>query len=107
MDESFALPPDFRVDEVLRDGRAFQSDVAPRPLVVRYGPAVARWIAEREGGTIDEDGSVTVTHPLADVDWAMRHVLQYGADAEVLAPIDVRDAVARRLDAMLGEGAAG
>ena len=91
---------------MLRDGRAFQSDVAARPLVVRYGPAVARWIAEREGGMLDEDGSVTVTHPLADVDWAVRHVLQYGADAEVLAPADVREAIVRRLDAMLAGGAA-
>jgi hypothetical protein len=32
------------------------------------------------------DGSLVVEHRMADAEWAVRHVLQYGADAEVLAP---------------------
>ena len=39
-------------------------------------------------------------HPLADRDWAVRHVLQYGPDVTVLEPAEVREAVVRRLEAM-------
>jgi len=31
------------------------------------------------------------------VDWAVRHVLQYGPEAEVIGPVQVRDAVRHRL----------
>jgi predicted DNA-binding transcriptional regulator YafY len=70
-------------------------------LRVRYSRRVARWIAEREGLPLEKDGSLTTEHPLADPQWAVRHVLQYGPDAEVLSPPEVRDEVARRLDAAL------
>jgi predicted DNA-binding transcriptional regulator YafY len=61
---------------------------------------VARWIAEREGKSVEADGSLTLEHPLADTDWAVRHVLQYGPDAEVLEPAAVRQAIVRRLSAL-------
>ena len=67
---------------------------------MRYSPRIARWIAEREGKPLAEDGSLTLDHPLADTDWAVRHVLQYGPDATVVEPMEVREAVVRRLEAM-------
>src|SRR5262249_55436137 len=67
------------------DGRAFGSSPSER-LVVRYSPTISRWIAEREDGEKGADGSYTVSHPLADDAWAVRHVLQYGPEAEVLEP---------------------
>ena len=90
---------DFSLDEVVRDGRAFQAPDAGS-LRVRYSPRVARWIAEREGKTVEADGSLTMDHPLADTDWAVRHVLQYGPDAEVLEPAAVREEIVRRLTAI-------
>ena len=102
-EETFTVPDSFRVETALRDGRVF---VAPdaravaEPLTVRYSARVARWIAEREAGTWEEGGSYVVHHPLADVGWAVRHVLQYGAEAEVLAPMAVREAVRARIEAM-------
>jgi predicted DNA-binding transcriptional regulator YafY len=36
-------------------------------------------------------------HLLADTDWAVRHVLQYGPDVEVIEPAVVREAVVARL----------
>jgi predicted DNA-binding transcriptional regulator YafY len=42
-----------------------------------------------------------VEHPLADTDWAVRHVLQYGPDAEVLEPAAVREEIVRRLQGMM------
>jgi predicted DNA-binding transcriptional regulator YafY len=97
--ERFALPAGFSLDAIIRQGRVF-SGGARETLVVRYSPRVARWIAEREGKTLDDDGSVTIEHPLADDRWAVRHVLQYGPDAVVLAPERVRTEIRRRLAAL-------
>jgi proteasome accessory factor C len=104
LESTFRLPDDFSVEEVVRDGRVFQPGL-PERLLVRYSPAIARWLAEREGRPLDADGSLTLEHPLADRAWAVRHVLQYGPDAEVLEPAAVRDAVRERLHAMLKERA--
>ena len=41
-----------------------------------------------------------IEHPVHDLGWAVRHVLQYGPDAEVLAPAEMRALVAERLDEM-------
>ena len=99
LDVRYESPREFSVEAIVRDGRAFQSADAGT-LRVRYSPRIARWIAEREGKTVGEDGSLVVEHPLADTEWAVRHVLQYGPDAEVLEPVEVRDAIVRRLKAI-------
>ena len=95
--ESFDAPASVDVDALLERGTAFVGD-APGKLRVRYSAKVARWIAEREQGTSNTDGSYEVEYPLADVEWAVRHVLQYGPEAEVLAPAEVRHAIRRRLE---------
>jgi proteasome accessory factor C len=77
-------------------GRAFSSDTAEH-MTVRYSPRVARWVAERQGLPLAADGSLTMEHPVADEAWAVRHVFQYGPDAEVLAPNAMREVVAQRL----------
>lgn len=96
LDEQFDRTNDVPMDELFADGRAFVGD-APEKLRVRYSPRVARWIGEREQGTPNPDGSLEVEYPLADPDWAVRHALQYGAEAEVLAPVAIRDAIVERL----------
>jgi len=99
LDEPYERPKDFLLESVMRDGRAFQASDAGT-LRVRYSPKVARWIAEREGKSVEADGSLTLDHPLGDTDWAVRHVLQYGPDAEVLEPAAVREEIVRRLAAI-------
>lgn len=89
-------PPSLSVEALVRDGKAFRAD-DPGTLRVRYSPRIARWIAEREGVEVDADGSLTLEHPLADARWAVRHVLQYGPDAEVLEPAAVREEIVSRL----------
>jgi hypothetical protein len=83
LDESYEIPATFSVDEHLTDRKVLRVGET-RTMRVRYSPRIARWIAEREGGEVDADGSLTLEHPLADVQWGVRHVLQYGPDAEVL-----------------------
>lgn len=98
---TFEVPADFDVHSVMRDGRIFVGERPHDTLVVRYSPLVARWIAEREGVSVEPDGSVTVEWPVADDEWAVRHVLQYGADATVLAPERIRAAVIARLESLM------
>lgn len=99
----FALPQDFSVDDVLREGRVFQGEES-EVMVVRYSSRIARWIAEREGRVPAADGTLVLEHPLADRDWGMRHVLQYAADAEVLSPPALRERLREQLTELLAQG---
>ena len=97
--ERFEPPTSFSPDDVLTDGRAF-SAATDSAMTVRYSPRIARWIAEREHGELQTDGSFVVRHPLADLNWGVRHVLQYGADAEALSPPELRRAIVGALSTM-------
>jgi proteasome accessory factor C len=101
LDARFTPAARASVEEVVRSGRAYRSDSADT-LTLRYSARVARWIGEREGKPLAADGTLTVEHPLADTDWAVRHVLRYGPDVEVLAPASVREGVVARLRSMVG-----
>jgi len=97
--ESFERPDNVDVEQLLANRSAFVGS-APEKLKVRYSPRVARWIAEREQGTRNSDGTFEVEYPLADTEWAVRHVLQYGPEAEVISPDEVRASIVERLRAM-------
>jgi proteasome accessory factor C len=98
-DEPYDIPAGFTLDSVARDGRVLNG--TPITMMrVRYSPRIAPWIAEREGIDVGGDGALVMEHPVHDTTWAVRHVLQYGPDAEVLAPEAMRALVAEQLDAM-------
>ncbi len=97
--ETFAEPQDFSLEDQVQNGRLFSGEAAGR-LRVRFSPTVARWIAEREGRQPEADGSLTVEYPLADPEWAIRHVLQYGPEARVLEPAWLVEKLRERLRAM-------
>jgi proteasome accessory factor C len=99
LDARFESPRGFSMDVMTKEGKAFQA-AEPGVLRLRYSPRIARWIAEREGKVLADDGSLTMEHPLADRDWAVRHVLQYGPGVTVLEPAEVREAVVQRLKGM-------
>lgn len=94
------IPDEFSLDDLVRDGRTF-ANAALEMLTIRYGPKIARWIEEHEQGERNVDGSFTVEHPLLDDRWAVRHVLQYGTEVEVIAPARIRSAVAAKLRAIV------
>lgn len=96
-DEAYEVPDGFSLENVVREGRVFLGQPSEE-VTIRYGPAVARWVAEREGKALEADGSVTLSYPLADTRWVVRHVLQYGAEARVLAPESARAAVREALE---------
>ncbi len=98
--DKYEIPADFSVAETLQRGKGLKAEVPTVGMKVRYSKRIARWIAEREGVQPDSDGSLTIEHPLADADWGLRHVLQYGADAEVLEPVQMREEIVRRLEGM-------
>ena len=99
--EKCVAPAPAMLGEQSGNGPVFASTNAPLTLRVRYSPKVARWIQERELGTGDADGSYVAEYPMADVDWALRHVLQYGAEAEILGPAQARRSIRERLESML------
>jgi predicted DNA-binding transcriptional regulator YafY len=98
--DHYEIPADFSVSETLQTGKGLKAELPTTGIKVKYSRRIARWIAEREGVSPDSDGSLTIEHPLADTDWGVRHVLQYGPEAEVLEPPAVRDEIVRRLGAM-------
>jgi proteasome accessory factor C len=101
LSEKYVAPAPAELAVQLGNGPVFASADAPVTLRVRYSPRVARWIEEREQGSVEADGSYVVDYPLADVDWALRHVLQYGAEAEIVEPAETRRAIRERLESML------
>ena len=102
LEDRFERPDSFQVSAVFGSGRAFASATAEK-VRIRFAPRVARWIAEREGRAPDADGSYTQQMPLADLDWLVRYVLQYGAEAEVLEPASARAAIRQRLEAIASD----
>lgn len=79
-------------------GGVFRSDEELDAVDVRFSPDIARWIVERyPDARPDADGGVIVTYRVADPQWLARTVLQYGEDAEVLAPELYRDVVRKVL----------
>ena len=94
-EERFAGRPDFRALET--PAETFRKDAPPVPVRVRFSPAVARWLAERyPGGRALPGGGLEVEFQVLDPHWLVRHILQYGADAEVVDPPAVR-ALMRRV----------
>ncbi|HVZ49981.1 MAG TPA: WYL domain-containing protein [Gemmatimonadaceae bacterium] len=94
--KSVTLPEGFSLHEVLDRGRVLMG-AGEQTLTVRYSQRIARWISEREQGAAQPDGSFVVEYPLLDTEWAVRHVLQYGPDAEVVAPEKLRVTLVARL----------
>jgi predicted DNA-binding transcriptional regulator YafY len=66
---------------------------------LRFSPETARWISEEswhpdQQGAFEADGSWLLKVPFSNARELIMDVLRYGAEAEVLAPDFLRDAVA-------------
>jgi predicted DNA-binding transcriptional regulator YafY len=87
---AFEVPAAFDAASYIQGARVYRGSEATM-VRVRYSPRIARWLAEREDGEWDPGGGFTVAHPVVDPYWLVRHVLQYGPDAEVLEPAEARE----------------
>jgi predicted DNA-binding transcriptional regulator YafY len=93
-DGRFDVPEDFDPGDYLTPTRVYRAegDVEVR---VRYSPKIARWVRERAaagmmGWEEESDGSVVLCHRVADPHWVVGHALDYGPEAEILEPEELR-----------------
>lgn len=93
LDETFV--PQRGLARVKSPKDLLSADQAPIATVA-FSARIARWIREQHpDGEESPDGRYLVRFPVADTRWLAREVLQYGADAEVLAPEGMREFVRR------------
>lgn len=77
---------------------------AARRAVVRFSPAVARWMEERpelDLIEVNEDGSADYALYYTDPAWAARRVMQYLGEAVVVEPEELRQEVYRKAASLL------
>ncbi len=93
------LPQDFRPQVLfkpIKDPKELLSADGTVPAQVAFSKKIVRWLKEKyPNGREQRDGRYVVTFQVADPAWFVREVLQYGAEAEVLGPEGLREAVRR------------
>jgi proteasome accessory factor C len=79
-------------------GHLFRPSGVEKEVRIRFSPAIARWILERSSlARRRKDGSAEMTLMAGSFAWIARWILQYGAEAEVLAPEEARAEVRKIL----------
>lgn len=91
---TFELPMEFDPAPFISNGRIYRGG-AEIEVTIRYAPSIARWIHEQEAVSREADGSIVRRCRVADPRWIVRHVLSYGAEAEVIGPEEIRRMVAQ------------
>lgn len=113
-DRSFDVPADFDLQRYLGESWGLLRGVAGAPELVeiRFGPRAGRWVSEErwhpgQQAEWQPDGSLLFSLRLAVTPAFLRWLLYYGADAEVLRPPWLAEAICREVRAVLaryGEG---
>jgi predicted DNA-binding transcriptional regulator YafY len=57
---------------------------------------------EERSSDVSGDGSVVICHRVADPHWVVGHALQYGGEAEILEPADLRALVLEVAEGLAG-----
>jgi proteasome accessory factor B len=97
-DEHFSVPASFSIDHYLEQTFHLTSGSAVYDVAIQFTPYQSQWIREHRwhpSQHIDEheDGSLTLRMKVSALDAVRRWVMQYGAEAEVLEPEELRDMV--------------
>jgi predicted DNA-binding transcriptional regulator YafY len=95
------------IKEYIREKFGIFSGKKTIKVCLRFSPAVAGWVSEQiwhpEQETVrEEDGSICLRFPVADLREVRREILKYGPDVEVLSPPDLRDEIIRAIREMAG-----
>lgn len=104
--EKFKRNPEFSVAEYM--GAAFQAERGKETVdaVIRFAPQAARYIREKhwhDSQEVEEqaDGGLILKLSTSGLGEVKRWVLQYGGDAEVIAPAKLREAVKKDVEMMM------
>jgi predicted DNA-binding transcriptional regulator YafY len=102
LEERFKRNPGFSADDWM--GQAFQGIRGGKPVAVaiQFDEYQARWIRERNwpaGHKLEElaDGALILRFETGGLEGVKQWVMQYGAQAEVLAPLELRQMVVEEL----------
>ena len=104
--ERYEIPKGFSFLSYMADAFAIQKGEKPVGVAIRFAARQARWIRERRWhptARLQEqlDGGVVLHLRIAETSEIRRWVLQFGHEAEVLAPESLRKEVAKDLAAAL------
>lgn len=104
-EETFTLRDDFDRAAYLANQFGGFRGVDPVEVVVQFDPFQARWMREKRwpgetGREEHADGALTLRLTVTNLDGVRRWVLQYGRHATVLAPPELRAAVAEEAGKM-------
>jgi predicted DNA-binding transcriptional regulator YafY len=103
--ETFDLPDGFDAEQFMQASfGVFQGE--PATVAIRFTKEAAGYVSEKiwhptQTLTPQPDGSLLFEARVAGIDEIKRWVLKWGADAVVLAPDELRQAVSREVQAML------
>ena len=102
--------PALEIDEAelnreLESGYGIFSGAATREAELRFSPELARWVSRetwhpQQSSMYDADGFYILRVPYSQDTELVMDILKYGAEVEVLEPIELRDRVMQRIDAM-------
>lgn len=99
----YGIPDSFDRDRYLADAFAIEKGARLVEVAIRFAPRQARWIRERRWHPTARvqnalDGGCVVRFTVSGLGEVRRWALQFGAEAEVLAPAALRREVAEELE---------
>ncbi len=103
--ETYTIPKDFDPRQYLSNAFGIEKGKKPVSIAIRFSPRQARWIRERKWhrtARVEEllDGGCVLRFRAAGLGEIKRWVMQFGAEAEVLAPAGLRRQVAAEAETM-------
>lgn len=105
LEETFSPPAEFNVQQLLRDAWRLELGGQPRPVVVRFDREAARYVRGKQwhpSQTMRDlpDGSLLFQIIVGGLGEVTRWLLQFGSHAEVIEPLELRQAVADEIERM-------
>lgn len=102
--------PEDSLDAVLGSGYGIFAGRDVKWAVLRFSPERARWVSAekwhpQQSGRVLEDGTYELRLPYASDPELLMDILKYGADCEVIEPVELRERVRAEVLRMLGRGA--
>lgn len=106
-EDAYEVPADFSYRRFMQDAFGVMRGGEPADVAIRFGPRQALWIREGQWSKparVEEqpDGGLILHLRVSETSGVRRWVMQFGGEAEVLAPASLRRAVAQELETALG-----